>query len=154
MIDERIEEIAKRACAQYQVALYDLEIKPAKKGNVLTIFITKIGGISIEDCQKVSRLIEEELEIKDIMKDKYFLEVSSPGIERPLKLKKHYTSAINEEVKITFKGDDATSAVLIGKLTEVNPDHIVIEENDNRHMVLFSNIKKARTNFEFGEKNQ
>src|SRR6056297_3393529 len=99
---ERLEEITKQACAEQGVALYDLELKHAAKGLVVVAYITKMGGVSVGDCRAVSRTISVVLEEEDLIEERYFLEVSSPGLERQLKLKKHYVSAIGEKIKITF----------------------------------------------------
>jgi len=144
----QLEEIARDACAQNNVALYGMELKQASKGLVLVVFITKISGVSVEECKKVSRYIERVLEEDDIISSRYYLEVSSPGLERDLKFKKHYVSAIGEMVKIVYsEGDD--SLVLKGILQEVLPDEIVIEKDDENFYIHFSDIKKARTYFDY-----
>ena len=132
--------------------LYDFEIKQTLKGRIFVIFITKIGGVSIDDCAKVSRELDRILENSELINGSFQLEVSSPGLERALKQKKHYLSAINEMVKITVHHDDINET-FIGKLLEVYPDYIIVEmENNKNAEINFSAIKKARTYFEFNRK--
>ncbi|PID29428.1 MAG: ribosome assembly cofactor RimP [Candidatus Cloacimonadota bacterium] len=144
---KKIEETVTDACKTTGVALYDIEFKTAQKGKVLIIYLTKTGGVTIEDCAKVSRLLNDMPEMEDLIPGKYFLEVSSAGLERQLKLKKHYTSAINENVKINYRENEDKKSVT-GKLIEVLPDKVIIETDNKENIsVLFTSIKKAKTYF-------
>ncbi len=88
------------------------------------------------------------LEVEDLIEDKYFLEVSSPGIERNLKLKKHYESAIGELTKITFHNGEKNIAV-IGTINAILPDVVKLEVEEEEIEIPFSSIKKARTYFDY-----
>ena len=145
---EKIEKIAKEACLQNDVELYDVEIKNTTKGKIILVSLTKINGVSITECRNVSRSISNVLDMEDIIPGKFFLEVSSPGLERELKLKKHYLSAINEKIKITFKVEDKIMTE-IGILREVLPDLINVEIEDKVVSVFFRDIKKTKTYFDF-----
>lgn len=68
----------------------------------LRIFLDKLGGVEIDDCQMVSERLTEVLDAKDPIPEKYFLEVSSPGIDRPLKKDKDFVAAYGTKVDITF----------------------------------------------------
>ena len=145
---ERIEEIAKDACIQHNVALYDIELKHAAKGLIIVIYITEVSGVTVGECQKVSRTISDFLEEQDFIDKRYFLEVSSPGLERELKLKRHYVSAIGEKVKVTFSRNEK-NLTKIGTLKEVLPDIIKIEFNKGIEEIPFLNIKKSKTYFDY-----
>lgn len=144
----RIEKIAKEICTQQNVALYDVEMKRAAKGLIIVIYITKVSGVTIDVCKIVSYKISNILEEEDFIDERYFLEVSSPGLERDLKLKKHYVSAIGEKVKITFSYNEK-SKTEIGTLLEVLPDSIKMEFDGQNCEIRFSQIKKARTYFDY-----
>ncbi len=136
---KKLEEIANKVCSQNNVALYDVEIKHASKGKILVFYITKMGGVSIAECRSVSKDISRILEEEDFIDARYFLEVSSPGLERELKFKKHYVSAINEKVKITFLENDKDKNVTkIGILIEVFPEEIKMEIQDELVLISFS----------------
>ena len=150
---EKIEKIAKEICFENGVSLYDINLHNTRKGKVLAVYIIKIDGVSVEDWKKISRELEEKLDNKDLIKGKYFLEVSSPGLKRPLKLKKHYVSAINEKVRIIYTAEKNKTAKVIGILKEVNPEEIIILTKKGYTLnIKFSNIKKASTYFEFDKK--
>ncbi len=157
MISERekvLEDVAKRAAIEAGVALYDVEEKQTNHGLVALIYITKIGGVSVEDCITVNRLMGSELELLNVYKDKYTLEVSSPGLERELRFKKHYASAINERVKIKYQAEDQR-LVVQGILAEVTPQAIkVIIEAEEEVVIPFTSIKKARTEFDFSDEKE
>ena len=150
---ERIEKIAKDACAQHNVSLYDIEQKRAVKGLIIIIFITKIIGVTIDECKKISKSIAEVLEEEDFIDGRYFLEVSSPGLERELKLKKHYLSAIGEKVKITYEKNGKNCAK-IGILNEVLPDSITMDFNGETEDISFSWIKRSKTYFDYKKSNK
>jgi ribosome maturation factor RimP len=148
---EKLEPVVKEVCASNGVGLYDIELKTASKGQIICIYITKIGGVNVDDCIKVNRELSAYFEENEPFKEPYFLEVSSPGLERSLKFKKHYLSAINESVKINYM-QEGISQVVTGKLVEVNPDMIILEIDQNKIDIPFSAIKKARTVYVFGKK--
>lgn len=144
----RIEEIVKEACTEHGVALYDLELKPTNHGKVLIVYITRLGGVQVKECQRVSRQIEQELEGEDLISGRYYLEVSSPGLERELKKKRHFVSAINEQIKLTVQGEEQNRR-LRGKLLEVNPASILLESEEGEEEIIpLSSIKKAKTLFD------
>jgi ribosome maturation factor RimP len=162
---EKLEGLIKVVCTDCGVGYYDLEIKNTQHGLVFCVFITKVNGVNITDCGKVSRELQMALE-KDTSFDnvQYTLEVSSPGLERPLKLKKHYLSSINEWLKVSYVLDEKRDTVF-GKLVEVHQDFIIILKDENNQpphnpsnlegrckvddtiRIPFSSIKKAKTFF-------
>ncbi|MCF7911316.1 MAG: ribosome assembly cofactor RimP [Candidatus Cloacimonetes bacterium] len=148
-MQEKIESIVKEACAAHGVALYDLEMKPTVHGRLLLVYVTSLGGVKVSDCQRISCKIEHQLEEEDLVQGKYILEVSSPGLERELKKKSHFVSAINEQIKLTVHGEEQNKT-LEGRLLEVNPDRITLEYADGEEEeVLLSRIKKAKTLYDY-----
>lgn len=140
----RIEDIAKKICSEMHVAVYDMEEKMSGKGRIITIYLTKQGGVSIDECASFSRALADELEEFDIIPERYFLEVSSPGIERPLKLKTHYVSAINEKVAVQWTDGEARLSSM-GTLTEVNQDSITLDDRGTVVEIPFKAITRAKT---------
>ncbi len=144
-MQSKVESIVKEACATHGVALYDLELKTTAHGKVLVVYITSLGGVKVHDCQYVSRMIEHQLETEDLISGHYFLEVSSPGLERELNKKSHFVSAINEHIKLTVQGEEQNRR-LTGILLEVNQDSITLaSESGETEEILLSRIRKAKT---------
>jgi ribosome maturation factor RimP len=140
----QIEDIAKKICAEMHVAVYDVDEKMSGKGRIIIVYLTKIGGITLDECAKFSRMLSEELETFDLIPERYFLEVSSPGLERPLKLKSHWVSAINEKVAIQYSEADQKRSVM-GTLWEVNQDTVVLDDRGVRIEIPLKEISRAKT---------
>lgn len=87
--------------------LYDIALLKENENLVLRISIMKDGGVSLDDCALVSESISPLLDVKDVIKDAYMLEVSSPGIERTLKNPKHFMLSLGEMVQVRLHGDYA-----------------------------------------------
>lgn len=154
MILEKIRELVERITQECGVDLYDLELKNTDKGKVLQVFITRQGGITLSDCSRVSRLMSNELDVIDLIANHYFLEVSSPGLERSLKTLKQYEQALNEQVKITCRQEEK-NVLITGILRKVTADGIELEkektkkEDKQSFNIPFDQIKKGRTVFVF-----
>lgn len=147
-MQEKILEIVKSACAEQGVSLYDLQWKTTGHGRLLLVKITKLSGVTVRECQRVSRKIDRELEESDIIEGRYFLEVSSPGLERELTRKSHFTSAINEMIKLTIH-EEPSNRRLKGILKEVLPNTIIIETEDGEEEEIeIPSIRKAKTLFD------
>ncbi len=142
-----IEDIARRICADMHVSIYDIEEKMTQKGRIITVFVTRTGGVTLDECAQFSYALSAELDALDMIAERYFLEVSSPGLERPLKLKIHYLSAINEMIAIQWVQADQKIHTA-GKLLEVNPGSMVVEgKNGERIEIPYNAVNKARTIF-------
>ena len=149
----KLEELTREICTKHSVALYDINLIKAQFGVVVCVYITRINGVNISDCTKVSKELKIAIDLNELFKEPYTLEVSSPGIERVLKLKKHYASSINENVEITCNLEDirikddnvVTTKKIVGVLKEVSQDYITIDTNDELQHIPFANIKKAKT---------
>lgn len=142
----QIEEIAKRICNQMHLALYDIDEKMSGKGRIITVYLTKIGGVTLDECASFSRALGAELEEFDFIPERYYLEVSSPGIERPLKLKSHYVSAINEKVAVQYTEEGQKMSVM-GTLTVVDQDTITLDDRGQDVVIAFKQITRAKTVF-------
>ncbi len=142
----QIEEIAKKICQDMHLAIYDIDEKMSGKGRIITVYLTKIGGVLLDECAAFSRALGNELETFDLIPERYYLEVSSPGIERPLKLKSHYVSAITEKVAVQWHDGEEKKSTL-GTLTEVNQDSIMLDDRGVAVEIAFKAITRAKTVF-------
>ena len=128
-IEERVESLIKQKIENIGYDLYDIEYSKEGKNYFLRIFIDKPEGIDLNDCEKVNDEINELLDEADYIKEQYFLEVSSPGIERILRKDKHLEKNIGKEVNIKlFKKDENGKKEYQGILKEFNENIIVLED--------------------------
>lgn len=130
---------------EHGYALYDLEF--VKKSNILSVLIERTDGenINIDDCVKVSEILNQYLDSHEFYDEAYTLDVSSPGIMRPLKTKNHYQQQIGNEIEINLyqKDPKLNTKKVIGILEEVDEEEIVIDGN----LFSFKQITKANVTF-------
>lgn len=115
----------------------------------LRIFIDKEGGVDVDDCATVSQRVNEILDSKNIISQAYMLEVSSPGIERPLRKKEDYEKYKGELVSVNttkeFEGYSRFTGILEGLID----DKVVLEYNGNKITIPIALVQKANLTFEF-----
>lgn len=129
-IEERVEKLLSEKIESIGYELYDVEYSKEGKNYFLRIFIDKPDGIDLNDCEKVNNEINEILDKADYIKDQYFLEVSSPGIERIIRKEKHLKKYIGNEVNIKlFKKDEQGKKEYQGILKNFDQDSIELEQN-------------------------
>lgn len=129
--------------AQCGVELYDTEIANENGRMIYRIFITKQGGVNLDDCEAVSRLLSPIFDVEPPVSGDYNLEVSSPGLERKLSEPRHFKVSLGELVKI--QAADKIS----GRLIKANDETIAVQNDDGVFEIEISTIKKARTYVEW-----
>ncbi len=126
-IEERVEMLLKPTIEKIGYDLYDVEYAKEGKNYFLRVLIDKPEGIDLTDCEKVNNAINDLLDEADYIKEQYFLEVSSPGIERILKKDKHLEQNKNKEVQVKlFKKDENGKKEYQGILQEFDEEKIEI----------------------------
>lgn len=128
-IEKTVEELALLLLKDTKIELVDVEYVKEHHW-YLRVFIDKDGGIDIEDCQWLSGLLEEKLDVIDPVKDSYFLEVSSPGLDRVLRKEKDLQRHIGDMVEVTTYMAIDGEKTTIGKLTGYTKDVIALEEKN------------------------
>lgn len=130
-IEEKVEKLIESKINNIGYELYDVEYAKEGKDYFLRIFIDKEDGINLEDCEKVNNEITDLLDEADYIKEQYFLEVSSPGIERILRKDKHLQSSIGKEVEVKlFKKDQKNNKQYIGILKNFDSQTLTIETEE------------------------
>lgn len=149
MLEEKIKEVIKDSI---KALGYDL-VKVMFKGGdrkVLEILIDRFDNkpAGVEDCRQVSKNISAILDVEDIIEDKYFLEVSSAGVERPLVSLDDYKRFEGRDVKVVLHELYEGKTKYRGVIESVKGEEIELKTNDGEEMVLaFSDIKKANLLF-------
>ena len=129
-IEEKVEQLVKEPIETLGYSLYDVEYTKEGPNYYLRIYIDSPKGIDLNDCEKVSNQINEILDKEDYIKEQYFLEVSSPGIERILRKDKHLEQNIGKEVEVKlFKKDVNGNKNYQGILAKLDSETITIKEN-------------------------
>ncbi len=154
-IIEKISEIAERILGSFGMELVDIEFKREGRQMVLRIFMDKAGGVTLDDCADISRELSAVLDVEDFIPGNYNLEVSSPGLNRPLKQESDYIKYIGRLVKIkTFEplADAAGNRrkTFLGELTGFSDGIISVSlKEGQRAEIPLEKVAKANLEFEF-----
>ena len=136
MTREELKNIIKNIVEENGCELYDIEETTEGDHKFFRVYITKPGGVSLDDCAAINNLLSPIFDVEEPIKDKYFLEVSSPGIERKLTKKEHFQKSIGENVKL-----NTTEGKVKGVLKSADDEKIVVGDKE----IKYEDIKKAKT---------
>lgn len=133
-IELTIEELVSPIVDDKGFEIVDIEYVKEAGEYYLRIFLDKEGGISLNDCESVSRELSEILDIKDPIKDNYFLEVSSPGLDRPLKKDKDFLRYKGRDIEIKLYKPLNGSKQFEGQLVGLDEDKNIVVVIDNNEV--------------------
>jgi ribosome maturation factor RimP len=148
----KIRSIAQPVLSDMRLELVDLEFKREGGSWILRFFIDKEGGVTLDDCAAFSREIDVVLEIEDLIPAAYRLEVSSPGLDRPLKKLEDFRRFVGERVKIKMHDQldpdnrGHLRKTFVGELLGLDGDRVRIRQGDKRGGIVelaFDGIEKA-----------
>jgi ribosome maturation factor RimP len=144
MIDklEQIKLLLQPIFEQRRILLVDIELRGHSNNQVLSIFADTEEGITMQQITDITREIEDTLEMEDPIKGKYRLDVSSPGIDRPLREIWQYRKNLGRKLKVNFKQMEKIKDVT-GILHEVGEDNIILKINNEELNIPISHINKA-----------
>ena len=142
MDTEYINEVLEADIARLGCKVWGLELFGRRSNQTLRIYIDKNEGISVEDCEKVSKHVSKVLDAENDFSENYMLEVSSPGLDRKFFYKEQYKEYLNESLKVTFF-DIQKKKTVTGRLEGAYDDSIKLELNDEIKEIAFSSIIQA-----------
>jgi Uncharacterized protein conserved in bacteria len=158
MYEERTEKLLLPILEKHNFELVDVEYVREGSNWFLRAYIDKEGGITVDDCEIVSRALSELLDAEDYIPDAYILEVSSPGLGRQLKKEKDFARSIGEEVEIKLykaikleqKGKMVSHKELYGSLERFDDEKITIQTDDEKEIdILRADIAIIRLALDF-----
>lgn len=129
-IKGKVAEVATEICQELGYELVDVEFKKGTKHNLISIFIYKEDGIGLDDCESVSRKIDEILDKDEDLVDPYYLEVSSPGLDRPIRTKDDYRRNLEKEVEVKLYAPIDGKKQFKGFLTSYDDENVLIKADD------------------------
>ncbi len=148
--EQKTEEILLPIIEEHGFVLVDVEYVKEGSSWYLRAYIDKPGGITIDDCEAVSRKLSDQLDEKDYIEDAYILEVSSPGLGRPLKKEKDYKRSLGAEVEIRTYRMIEKQKEFIGILKGYDENTVTIETGDGTEKIFDkSDIALIRLAFDF-----
>jgi ribosome maturation factor RimP len=146
---QRVTEIVTPILADLRVQLYDCELS----GGVLRITVDREGGVDLDTIALVSRLVSRELDHDDPVPGRYTLEVTSPGLERPLRRPDHFRAAVGATVAVRLAHPVDELRRLHGTLVAADDDTITVRldgDPDRERTVAYTDVERARTVFVWG----
>jgi ribosome maturation factor RimP len=148
--EQKTEALLKPILSANHFELYDVEYVKEGGNWFLRAYIDKENGITVDDCEIVSRALSDLLDKNEFIPDSYILEVSSPGLGRQLKREKHFEKSIGEEVEIKLYKPINKKKEFVGILSAYDQDTLTIEFEDKSTMVLpRADIATVRLTFDF-----
>ncbi|EDP6925439.1 ribosome maturation factor RimP [Campylobacter upsaliensis] len=135
----------KALCKEAGVELYDSELVSENGKKIYRIYIMKEGGVSLEDCARLSEILSPIFDVEPPVSGEYFLEVSSAGLERKLSTLEHFEKSVGEMLKITTSEKEKIQ----GKLLKVEGENIFLQDDKDEICIEFSQVKKAKTFIEW-----
>ncbi len=140
-----LEDQIKKIVASYGAEFYDTEIAKEADSDIFRVYITHKDGVTLDLCADISNDLSPLFDVNPPLGGKYFLEVSSPGIERKLSKPRHFKSAIGERIKL--KVSDGSK--LKGILKSADDNSIVLDTKEGEKEYNYSDILKAKTYYDW-----
>ena len=131
------------------IELVDVEYKKTGKTWSLRVFIDKNQGVTVNDCQRLSREIEDLIAIHELIADRYVLEVSSPGLDRPLKKETDFIRNKGKQVLVKTYLPINNSKTNTGTIKDFSNDTLFLENEKKTFEISLSNIAQAKLIFKF-----
>lgn len=145
----RTEELLKPIAQSAGVDIYDVEYVKEGSDWYLRAYIDKAGGVTIEDCEVVSRALNEKLDEYDFISDAYILEVSSPGLGRKLKRERHFLYSMGQEVQVKTYKPIEKQKEFIGILKGYEGGNVTLEIDSELKTFAKEDVADVRLTFDF-----
>lgn len=142
-LEQNLKEMLTPAIEDLGCELWGIECQRAGRFMTVRLFIDKEGGVGIENCSDVSRQVSAILDVEDPIADKYNLEVSSPGLDRPLFTLAQFERFVGQDVSIHLRIPVADRRKWQGKLEKVDNDMITLVVDGQEQVFVFGNVQKA-----------
>jgi len=147
---EQIVQIAQPILDKYGAELVDINLTKSPHRPLLRILVDKEGGITLDECSDINSELSDILDECDIIRGSYILEVSSPGLDRPLKEKKDFVKVIGRELNLHTKESVGGKSFFQAILDSVDEEFIILKSKDGQILrIPYENIHKANLQIKF-----
>lgn len=148
LFKENITKISNEIAEKLGFFVIDISFRGDQRKRIIEVFVDGEKNVSADDLAEISREINKTIEANDLIKESYRLDVSTPGVDRPLKYLKQFPKHINRNFEITFNTEDGIKTVN-GKLIAVEGDIINLLAEKNNIIIKFNTITKAKVLISF-----
>jgi ribosome maturation factor RimP len=144
VLKNRIKEIVLPLIKDQNFELVDLEIKGKGPTTILRVFVDKPGGITLDECTALSEKLSLNLDVEDFFPQRYTLEVSSPGLDRPLISESDFKRKIGENIKVFLKIPVDNKSVIEGRIEDFKDQKLWLNSEGESKAIAFEKIEKAK----------
>lgn len=148
-LEQKVEQLLKPTIESMGFDFWGCEYLPAGKNSTLRLYIDKPEGVTVDDCGDVSHQVSAIMDVEDPIAGAYMLEVSSPGMDRPLMRPEHFARYEGQLVQVRASRDVLGRKRFKGRMNVVNDEGIVIEVDGENYEIPFEIIEKANLVPEF-----
>ena len=142
-LEQNLQEMLQGAVEDLGCELWGIECQRAGRFMTVRLFIDKEGGVTVDDCADVSRQVSAILDVEDPIADKYNLEVSSPGLNRPLFTLPQFERYIGQDIAVHLRIPVMERRKWQGKLERIENDMVILIVDGQEQVLVFGNIQKA-----------
>ena len=142
-LEQKLQEMLQGAVEGLGCELWGIECQRAGRFMTVRLFIDKEGGVGVDDCADVSRQVSAILDVEDPIADKYNLEVSSPGLDRPLFTLEQFQRYVGEDIAVHLRIPVLDRRKWQGKLEKIENDMLTLIVDGQEQVLIFGNIQKA-----------
>ena len=142
-LEQNLQEMLQGAVEDLGCELWGIECQRAGRFMTVRLFIDKEGGVTVDDCADVSRQVSAILDVEDPIADKYNLEVSSPGLDRPLFPLSQFERYIGQDIAVHLRIPVMERRKWQGKLERIENDMVILIVDGQEQVLVFGNIQKA-----------
>lgn len=143
-IENRVFELIAPIAPEEGLELWDVVLTFDQGQRILRVMIDKAGGVNVDDCSRFSRAIEDLLEVKAVISGRYSLEVSSPGLDRPLKQNWHFKQFIGDCIQVRTKEALEGRRNFKGRLLRADDQGITVEVDGDPHVIPYQEVGQAK----------
>lgn len=132
---DRLRRVIEPVARELGLDLVDLEWRPAGPVAVLRVYVDRAGGVTLGECERLSRRLDPLLDVEGLIQGRYHLQVSSPGLDRPLRLPADFQRAVGDRVRLTLRAQAGRTRVCVGRLRAAG-EALEMEMDDGRTEVV------------------
>ena len=146
---QKVEQLIEPILHEMDYELVDIEYLSERGRWILRVYLDKEGGVTLDDCARVSREIGDLIDVKDVVQHEYVLEVSSPGLNRPLRKERDFLWALGKKIRIKMANPVKGQRNFIGYLKDLRDETLYLKVEETLVSLSLKDVKKANLVFEF-----